>query len=203
MTIATTPRHGVHVREHKNWNTKTVYNNGHVMRIYRRQPKMIRFHSPMVNDFNQHLCGGWSMTEINDEKEATIQQLLTGRKPLACICFWPDRYADAVEAQTRLVAAGLVTDLRKRDMQSYYFDHIWDLMACHDIRVSDIGDLRALEDDYDHWFILGFLTQEIAAFAGRELSSFFNEWDSPPLPRWLTGLILGYPVENTISLYLE
>ena len=35
------------------------------------------------------------------------------------------------------------------------------------------------------------------------LTTFFEGWDSPPLPLWLTGLILGYPVENTISLYLE
>ena len=53
-------KHGIHIKKHKHWNTKTIYNNGHVMRIYRRQPKMIRFRSPMVNDFNQHLCGGWS-----------------------------------------------------------------------------------------------------------------------------------------------
>ena len=57
--------------------------------------------------------------------------------------------------------------------------------------------------DYANVFMPGFLTQEIRAFADRKLSSFFDGWDSPPLPLWLTGLILGYPVENTISLYLE
>ena len=202
-SVTTTPKHGVHIRGHKNWNTKTVYNNGHVMRIYRRQPKVIRFQSPMVNDFNQHLCGGWSMKEINDEKEATLQQLLAGRKPLACICFWPDRHADAVEAQDRLVAAGLVTDLRRRDMQSYYFDHIWDLTGCHDMQVKDIGDLKALRDDYAQVFDLELEEAEVIPFADHKLYTFFDEWDSPPLPLRLTGLILGYPVENTISLYLE
>jgi len=63
MTEAISARQGVLVREHNHWNTKTVYNNGHVMRIYRRQPKAIRFRSPMVNDFNQHLCGGWSLSD--------------------------------------------------------------------------------------------------------------------------------------------
>jgi hypothetical protein len=28
-----------------------------------------------------------------------------------------------------------------------------------------------------------------------------KQWDSPPCPLWVTGLILGYPVENTISIY--
>ena len=201
--VAPTQRHGVHIREHKRWNTKTVYNNGHVMRIYRRQPKVLRFQSPMVNDFNQHLCGGWSLTDIENEREATVRQLLMGKKPFACISFWPDRHSDAVDAQQRLMSAGLVTDLRKRHMESYYFDHIWDLLACHDIRVKDIGDLRALEADYEGWFISGFLSDEISAFADQKLSSFFDGWDSPPLPLWLTGLLLGYPVENTMSLYLE
>lgn len=202
MTNAlTTPRHGVHVREHKNWNTKTVYNNGHVVRIYRRQPKVIRFQSPMVNDFNQHLCGGWSMTDIGDEKEATIRQLLAGKKPLACIFYWPDRHTEAVEAQQRLTSAGLVTDLRKRELSPGHA--VWDLLACHDIRVKDIGDLRALREDYAGVFGPGRVTKEIRLFADRKLSTFFDGWDSPPLPLWLTGLFLGYPVENTISIYRQ
>ena len=199
----TTPTHGVLIREHKNWNTKTVYNNGHVMRIYRRQPKVIRFQSPMVNDFNQHLCGGWSMTDIGDEKEATIQQLLVGKKPFACISFWHDQGAAALEAQTRLDAAKLVTDLRKRALPGYRFGHVWDLLACQDMRVQDIGDLRALRDDYDEVFEMGLEMDEIMPFADSAIASFFDGWDSPPLPLWLTGLILGYPVENTMSLYLE
>lgn len=201
MIEATSRNHGIHIREHKNWNTKTVYNNGHVMRIYRRQPKVIRFQSPMLNDFNQHLCGGWRMTDIGDEKEATIQQMLAGKKPFGCICFSPNRHAEAVEAQQRLMSAGLVTDLRKRTMQGGQI--FWDLLACHDIRVKDIGDLRALEEDYTGAFEARVLCDEIRSFSDRKLSSFFDGWDSPPLPLWLTGLVLGYPVENTISIYLE
>ena len=203
MTKAISPRHGVHVREHKHWNTKTVYSNGHVMRIYRRQPQVIRSQSPMVNDFNQHLCGGWSMSDINDEREATVQQLLVGKKPFACITHWHEHRAAAMEAQAKLDSAGLVTDLQKRSLPGYQFDHVWDVLACHDIRVQDIGDLRALRVDYTEVFEIGAETEEIMPFAGRALSSFFDGWDSPPLPLWLTGLILGYPVENTISVYLE
>lgn len=196
-------KHGVHVREHKHWNTKTVYNNGHVMRVYRRQPKTIRFRSPMVNDFNQHLCGGWRMSDIKDEQEATVQQLMVGKKPFACITYWQNQEAAAQEDQRRLNAAGLVTDVQKRALQGYQFDHVWDLLACQDMRVRDIGDLRALRDDYADVFRMGLEKDEIIAFADRPLSTFFDGWDSPPLPLWLTGLILGYPVENTISLYLE
>lgn len=111
-------KHGIHIREHKNWNTKTIYNNGYVMRIYRHQPKIVRFRSPMVNDFNQHLCGGWHMSDIKDEHEAALQQLMAGRKPFACITFWPIQEAAALAAHERLDAAGLVTDLRKRPFRA-------------------------------------------------------------------------------------
>jgi hypothetical protein len=196
-------KHGVHIKEHKHWNTKTVYNHGHVMRINRRQPKTISFQSPMVNDFNQHLCGGWSMSDIKDEKEATIQQLMTGNKPFASITYWQDQKVKAEDAQRRIASAGLVTGLRKRAFPVGQYGHVWDLLACQDIRVNDIGDLRALRDDYAEVFEMGLENDEIMLFAERALSTFFDGWDSPPLPLWLTGIILGYPVENTISLYLE
>jgi hypothetical protein len=204
MTTEIVPtKHGIHIREHKNWNTKTVYNNGHVMRIYRRQPKAVRFQSPMVNDFNQHLCEGWTMTDIADTDEATIEQLLLGKKPFACIGYYPDDHSKALDAQQRLKLAGLVTELQMQEQQSYYFDHIWSLHACQNIRVRDIGDLSALQADYDSWLSPGFLSDDIAEFADMHLSHFFNGWDIPDIPLWLTGLILGYPVENTMSIYLQ
>lgn len=196
-------KHGVHIREHKHLNTKTIYNNGHVMRVYRHQPKTIRFRSPMVNDFNQHLCGGWSMADIKDEREATVEQLLTGRKPFACITYWHNQWVAALEVQRRLDEGGLLTDLRQREWQGWNSDHVWDLLACQDMQVRDIGDLHALRDDYAEIFQMGLEKDEINAFANLALSTFFDGWDAPPLPLWLTGLILGYPVENTISLYLE
>lgn len=193
-------KHGVHIREHKQWNTKTVYNNGHVMRIYRHQPKLIRFRSPMVNDFNQHLCGGWSFADIADEEEATVQQLINGRKPFACITYWRDQAARARADKERLRECGLITELRRREWHGWNTDHVWDLLSCHDLRVGDIGDLQSLCKDYAE---IGLEPDEVAIFADAPLKTFFNGWDSPPLPLWLTGLILGYPVENTISLYLE
>ena len=196
-------KHGVHIREHKHWNTKTIYNNGHVMRIYRRQPKTIRFRSPMVNDFNQHLCGCWSMSDIADERDAMIRQVVNGQKPLASITFWQDQEAKAQAGQKRLEEAGLVTELRRREWHGWNSNHVWDLLAGHDIRVRDIGDLRTLCEDYAEIFEMGLEQEEIAPFADLPLTAFFDGWDSPPLPLWLTGLILGYPIENTISLYLE
>lgn len=153
---------------------------------------------PVELTTDQHLCGRWHMPDIKNVKEAAIQQLLAGRKPFDCITFHPDQEAVALAGQQRLDAAGLVTELRKRSIHGYHFYHVWDLLACQDIRVQDIGDLRALAEDYAE-----LAEVDVWPYAERALSSFFDDWDSPPLPLWLTGLILGYPVENTISVYLE
>lgn len=198
-----TVRHGVHIREHKHWNTKTIYNNGHVMRIYRRQPKQICFQSPMVNDFNQHLCGGWSMSDIGNEREATIQQLITRSKPLATITFGHDQKAEAEAGREQLHAAGLVARSKRHAVQGWNFDHIWSLIACHDMRVREIGDLIELQKDYAPIVEMGLLRDDIQSCGDIHLADFYNGPNSPPLPLWLMGLILGYPVENTISLYLE
>lgn len=143
------------------------------------------------------------MSDIEDDDEATLQQLITDKKPFACITYWQNEKAAALNAKQRLDSAGLVTDLRKRAWQGYQSDHVWDLLACHNMRVQDIGYLRALREDYAEVFEMGLEKKEVLPFADRLLSTFFEEWDSPLLPTWLTGLILGYPVENTISLYRE
>ncbi len=202
VNTAISIRHGVVIREHKHWNTKTVYNHGHVMHIYRRQPKTIQFRSPMVNDFNQHLCGGWNFADIPDNRAATVEQLVAGRKPLACITYFDYEADQAGECHSRLSNAGLVSQLQQRDWNRCNSDHVWDVTACHDIRVRDIGNLHALNEDYGQILPMGF-EEEMATYSDIPLREFFNGWDSPPLPLWLAGLILGYPVENTISLYLQ
>jgi len=184
-------KHGVVIREDERWNTKTVYNNGHVMWIYRRQPKEILFRSTMINDLNQHLCGGWFLPEIPDTTQTTIDQLIGGRKPFGSMA--AESRIDFLEQQ--LNRAGLHT---QKQAASY-------LVACHDIRVCDIGNLESLKEDYKACLGAEYklvLTQ-MDEFANVPLQKFFGGWDSPPLPLWLTGLILGYPIENTISIYRE
>jgi hypothetical protein len=47
----------------------------------------------VVNDFNQHLCGGWHTTDIEDANEETVQQLLARlhfSNFIACIVIYLD-----------------------------------------------------------------------------------------------------------------
>lgn len=198
-------KHGIHIREHKRWNTKTVYNRGHVMRIYRRQPKALKFESPMVNDFNQHLCGGWGMPEVGDVGHATIDQLVNKRKPFASITYFAEQKDAAMEAVDRLADAGLVGEVHRRRFSrpGWKEGYVWDVLAAQDIRVCDIGDMEALIADYTPVLGEESARTQIEYFADHQLEDFFDGWDTPPLPCWLTGLILGYPIENTISIYME
>jgi hypothetical protein len=146
----------------------------------------------MVNDYNQFLCGGFG---AGDDDARIGRQLLAGRKPFGQLGFWSGE-VDA--ARARFESAGLLTAVDRRISSDTWTG----LLVCHDMRVGGIGPIEDLFTDYqyalpDHadWFT------EMLAAADRPLKSFFKAWDAPEISGWLAGLILGYPVENTISIY--
>lgn len=195
------PKGGVEVIAHKAWNTKKYYTFcGYLARTYRRVPKRVRFKSKMVADANQHLCGGWTYFGWGKESGETERRLVAGKKPLGTMSDWSKAAAD--ERAKRLRAAGLVAKVSRVG----HIKGLWNVEACHDIRVRDIGDLGALIGDYTS-SVPSFTPEFNAEFlkhGGRKLSSFLGgKWDIKNCPPWLTGLLLGYPVENTISLYFE
>lgn len=196
-------KHGVYIEEHKHWNTKKIYANGFLVRTYRRVPKIIEFYSPMVNDANQDLCGSWFMDDrmaagVNKD---IMQRLIDDLKPLGQI--GAHSKSEATTVLRHLKHAGLITHLQKNP----FIREMWEVTACQDMAVGDIGDMNALMRDYaqitDEMYP-GWdeeIFDDIMENSQRDLSDFLEEWDSPPQPLWLTGLILGYPIENTISLY--
>jgi hypothetical protein len=186
-------RHGIYITEGACWNTKTVYDRGRVVEVYDRVPKMIRFRSPMVNDFNQPLETCWPTSDIPDINEAIVQQLLQGKKPLGEAYF--DDEAQAADASQRLRDAGLLVNWRRCGSG----DHVrHDVEACHDLRLRDLGSFQDLRADYTS---AGLPLRSEKYHAGRTLESYWGgKWNSERTPQWVTGLVLGYPVENTISL---
>lgn len=198
MSRVAKKKHGIVITEHKHWNTKKVYNDGYLMRAYLHQPKIIRFRSRMVNDLNQHLCGGWTMRGLRDTNSAICDQLVAGRKPLGIAVYSPDDLDSAKKQQERLLTAGLIVSLKRRECGGGKY--LWDLAACHDINIGDIGSLEALAEDYRE---AGIDTGNMKQFAKRHLKTRMHCFDFPESPLWLTGLVLGYPVENTISIYYE
>jgi len=193
------PKGGVLVEEHKAWNTKKYYTfSGHLARTYRRVPKRVKFKSKMVNDANQHLCGGWSYFGYEDESDTIERQLVAGRKPLGSMSDWSRQEADA--RAKRLRKAGLVAAVSRNK----FIDGLWNVEACHDITVGEIGNLGNLLHDYGTEMpaIFGEIRGAIEAAENCRLTAFLGgRWETAH--PCVTGLILGYPIENTISLCRE
>ncbi len=193
------PPGGVDVIRHKEWNTKKYYTfSGYLARIYRRVPGRVKFKSRMVNDANQHLCGGWTYFGYEDESDAIERQLIAGRKPLGSMSDWSRQAADA--RAKRLRKAGLVAVVNRNK----FIDGLWNVESCHDITVGEIGDLEDLLHDYGTALpgLFGEIRGAVEACENTRLAAFLGgKWEtSHPC---ITGLVLGYPVENTISLYRE
>ena len=171
-----TTKHGVHITEHRNWNTKRIYNNGHFLHIYRRQPKNIQFRSSMVNDFNQHLCGGWHIPEIGNENKGIAHRLLNRQKPLGVICCWKEE--EALACVKRLKASDLIVTSSQREVVPTKM--VYDVLACQRGRLNDLFDLDSLLKDY-RGFIISDLNfeEEFAQYGSYQLCDFFSAWDYP------------------------
>lgn len=197
-----TKKHGVIVTIGGRHNSKTIWNRGHRMVTYRKQPNRIRFKSKMVNDKNQHLCGGWFFAGLENTNLWIERQLIAGRKPLGVMFFRGDGFGNGADiaCAERLKTAGLIV----REGPGFT-EGTRIVEACQDIKVGDIGDIGDLFADYVEARISmdeDELREQFNRHAGRRLRSFLGKkWDVPHNPLWLTGLILGYPVENTISCY--
>jgi hypothetical protein len=184
-------KHGVFLEEHKRWNTKKIYNRGHLVMTYRYCPKVIRFKSPLVNDDNQHFCGGWTLEGMDLSDRALIQRVLDGKKPMASV--WsqaPDYlFAHAGIANSRFA---------KFEVTAQVFEK-WrgqsELCVAVKYPIGMLFDLEALEEDYQE------LVGGIRDYKDVSLIELFDTWDEKETPLWLTGLLMGYPIENTISLY--
>jgi hypothetical protein len=66
-------------------------------------------------------------------------------------------------------------------------------------KLDELFDLDTLATDYSKF--VPYIVGEILSYKNVQLESFLGDkWDDQG---WLTGLILGYPIENTISrIYL-
>lgn len=199
-----TKKHGVIVKVGRRHSTKTIWNRSYRMITYRKQPHRIRFKSRMVNDKNQHLCGGWFFAGLDNTNMWIERQLVAGRKPLGAMFFSGQELEDGedIACAERLRTAGLVVRAGAGFVEGHRI-----VEACHDIRVGEIGDLGNLIGDYIGSGAIpeediDALCAEFSRYSSRKLRSFLGKkWDAEHNPLWVTGLILGYPIENTISCY--
>lgn len=198
-------KHGVIILEHKDWNTKQIWNRGYLMATYRYQPKKIYFKSKMVNDANQDLCGGWLMHGQIKEGETVndiiVRHLMAGKKPMG-ILHYDDKGWAEIDAQELMDGQGyprsLAADVVKKK-------NGWNVVAAQHGTLADLFDLDALARDYveNGIFTAEEMDAQIKRYGVHDLIDFSEGWDTEDVPAWLTGLLLGYPVENTISIYRD
>lgn len=195
----------IQIKEFKKYNHKKIVVNDHVMTTYMKVPKIIQFKNSMVNDMNQNLCGGWGIFESGNEEDLFILSRIANKeKSFGSVYVWrnqPDKMAQYIEIVEKYNLPYFLNQRIPFFYEGKEYEMSDELLVCQSGIMSDLFDLDTLQNDY---FNNGIYI-EIEEVRNKELKEYFNGWDryKNNVQPWETGLILGYPVENTISLYLE
>ena len=226
VTIAERPRWSVATtQEDSGWLRSVRHDNCDVLH-YHYGPKEVTFDSPMINATNL-LCNGG--IPVNDSAKLIVDQLTRGKKPFGEASFisynrdeWEQVEAEARDHHDKLRDAGLVTKFSITTLEKTGWNAVekrmflpgeklylyCTVMAAQNIAVADIGPLSQLQSDYEA-ADLGHRIN-FKECADLRLSEFVSGmWGFDFLHRnhpksggpFLTGLIVGYPVWSTISLY--
>ena len=188
-------KHGIYIIENKKHQTKKIYNNGYLMATYLFQPHHIKFKNRMVNDMNQHFAGGWILNDLDLSDAALFKRIIKGKKPMAVI------YGDEKEDLRKYVEVRVSGTYRQAfkilKNGKYYF------AIAQKGKLKDLFDLKTLEEDYRN----NGIEIDTDRVKNKTLKDYFMDWDAQDedsqIAYWETGLILGYPIENTISLYKD
>lgn len=194
---------------------KKIYLGNHLITSYPSapNPEKLKFQSPMVNDFNQDLCGGWCCPELRNDIEALFERIKRGLKPFANLSTWAINKVKVKELDEiiNVMPSNLkykrFDRFRNQDGSCSAFgkemhDYVDNIDICMPGKLSDLFDMDALAEDYTiHLPKYPQIAQDIKNSKHLEMEQFLGDkWDDLG---WLTGLILGYPIENTISRYKQ
>src|SRR5205807_1507953 len=120
-----------------------VNGNGYVLMRYKKIPKNIKFTHKAINDYNQHLCGGWHVLPNNKFEE--IERVASGLKPLGI-----SHIFDKDEAERKvkeMLGKGVLCTCIERK----FFDQdrmMYDITASVKSKLKDYFDMDTLINDY-------------------------------------------------------
>ena len=172
---------------------KLYIQNGNLMRKY-KYPRIEQvFTSPLVNDYNLHLCGGWSWSGVSNDE--CITRVLEYAKPMGYLHTDKD-YPSMVEDRACVIKATSANDEIGYSITGTF---------------GEVFDLDALATDYIHFFealgnseLNNQIYNSIQTLKDLPISRFLGGYDyANPQDMYqliLTGLILGYPIETTFSI---
>lgn len=184
------------------------------------------FDSPLVNDLNLALCGGWNLVDPETGRWVTdrliAEQVLSGRKPLGEVFFHGPRDADrpewmpadwtrpqALEKARALEAEAARRGLLVRVSEADGVNGGVFVCLSHRGTLGGLFDLDALARDYRGYLAhvpewAEGVVAELTLARGVRLEE-FAEGGRPFLgkPLSVCGLLLGYPVWSTAALVLQ
>lgn len=187
----------------KDFGTKRVWFNGKIMKtyIYCPPPDQLQFRSEMINDFNQNLCCGWG-NGIKNENEVIVDRVVNKLKPLGSISQWLHNNKNAAIELDQIAEKCQNVNLCVQRFQWKNPNISECLDLCQSGTFRELFDMDALAADYQK-FLPRYpdMWEEIKDFPrDTQLSDYLGDkWDNLD---WITGLILGYPIENTISILM-
>lgn len=196
----------VELRCFKKWCHKSYKGSlGQTFATYTRIPPVpLEFQSPMVNDENQELCNGWEpdwlATYPGGDTQATIDRVRQGLKPMGFVYQWKDDQDKSIQAFIKAVkSCRYHTEPKPGPNSNFLVAAVWQQGNV----LGQLFDFGNLAYDYATWTGGMGSTDVLFRFENARLADFVEKWDvDDGVPIQITGLILGYPVENTISVML-
>jgi hypothetical protein len=170
---------------------KQIKKNDYVLMTYKNIPKNIKFKHIAVSDANQHLCNGWFVHDKIEFEE--IDRVEQGLKPVGIShVFDLQKVNEKIE---NLISKGFLASYTTRVFNN---KDMYNVTASVTGTLGDYFDMDTLAADYKNNKLSG---RNIIAYKTVNFSEFHDEkYDTCYHPIEITGLILGYPIENTIAL---
>lgn len=195
-----TAMHGIYLRKYKHNTEKLFINNGYLMRLYKYPNIEPLFYSPMVNDYNLHLCGGWSFRGVH-RKEA-ITRVINGAKPMGFLVT-----TEVEEWEQVCIGSGLSYQIVPNHIPT---ENHFDIGISCGGTFAENFNLQNLNDDYTNYFhkidypwLIENVNNFILQLGDKLVSSYLDSDYANPYTieeLMVTGLILGYPIETTVAV---
>lgn len=195
--------HGVHLRESKKIINKFFINNGHLLAEYKYPKIEQKFSSSFVNDYNLHLCGGWSFPGVKQTE--CLTRVIEGKKLMGFYrvdeknkeekCFWLEYCENS----------GL--PYIAKPITPPWGNYCEFGIAARGI-LENLIDIESLKHDYQEYakackHSANTIVQFIDSIKSKEVSDFLNmDYGNPEneIELFSVGLLLGYSIETTVSL---
>ena len=171
---------------------KQIRNGKYVYVTYKNVPRYLLFKHKAVNNFNQHLCGGWSVYKHFPFEE--VDRVTLGLKPVGIS--HSNSLLEAETKQKEIIDKGFMATIMKSTWNDLYF-----------VTASPYGTLQeffhnldSLIEDYER-IGLGYAANIIERYKNVKFEAFHGgKYDIEDHPECIVGLILGYPIENTVAI---